>query len=100
VLAGFVLLLATGEGPPNPFTQPLKVQIGFVALALILAGILLAWRWESRGGIMSLAGWILFVVAERISIRQGGFIMLLGVPSLLFLGSSFLRWRHEKHKST
>jgi hypothetical protein len=98
VLVGFTLLIAMGEGMPNLFTQPFVIQVGFLALALALLGILLAWRWELPGGIMSLAGWILFIAAERVAFRHFVFLILLGLPSLLFLGSSFLRW-HEKHKS-
>jgi hypothetical protein len=98
-LVGLTLFIAIGEGMPNPFTQPFVIQIGFLALTLVLSGILLAWRWELPGGILSLAGWVLFIVAERVSLRHSVFFILLGVPSLLFLGSSFLRRYHEKHKS-
>jgi hypothetical protein len=99
VLVGLTLILATGEGVPNLFTQPIVIQIGFLALALVVSGILLAWRWEFLGGIMSLIGWVLFILTERVSIRHSAFFILLGIPSLLFLGSSFLRWHYEKHKS-
>ena len=99
VLIGLTLLIATGEGMPNPFTQPLVIQIGFLAMALVLLGILLAWRWELSGAIMSLAGWVLFVGAERVNWRHSMFLILLCVPSLLFLGSSFLRRHQKKHKS-
>ena len=99
VLVGFVLLLAIGEGVPNPFSHPFLITIGFFALTLVLLGILVAWRWEFPGGIMSLAGWVLFVVAETINWRHSFFFILLAVPSLLFLGSSFLRWHHARHKS-
>ena len=47
-----IVLLAIGEGMPNPFTQPMAVQVGFLALALIMVGILGAWRWELVGGIV------------------------------------------------
>ena len=99
VLVGLTLFIAIGEGMPNLFKQPFVIQIGFLALALVLSGILLAWRWEFLGGIMSLAGWVLFIVVVRVSLRHSVFFILLGVPSLLFLGSSFLRRYHEKHKS-
>ncbi len=100
VLVGLTLILAIGEGMPNLFTQPFIIQIGFLALALVLSGILLAWRWEFLGGIISLVGWILFILVERVSFRHSAFFILLVVPSLLFLGSSFLRRHYEKHKST
>jgi hypothetical protein len=65
VLIGLTLILAIGEGMPNLFTQPFLIQLGFLALALVLSGILLAWRWEFSGGILSLIGWVLFILAER-----------------------------------
>jgi len=99
VLVGLTLILAIGEGVPNLFTQPVVIQIGFLALALVVSGILLAWRWEFPGGIMSLVGWVLFILAERVHWQHSLFFILLVVPSLLFLGSSFLRRYYEKHKS-
>jgi hypothetical protein len=99
VMVGLTLILAMGEGVPDLFTQPLVIQLGFVALALMLSGILLAWRWEFPGGIMSLVGWALFILAERVRWQHSLFFILLAIPSLLFLGSSFLRRYYEKHKS-
>jgi hypothetical protein len=89
LLVGFILLLAIGEGVPDLFTQPFVIQIGFLALTLVVLGILLAWRWEFVGGTISLAGWILFIVVEKISLQHSDFFILLSVPSLLFLGSTF-----------
>ena len=99
VLVGLTLILAIGEGVPNLFTQPFLIQLGFLALALVVSGLLLAWRWEFLGGIMSLVGWVLFILAERVHWQHSLFFILLVVPSLLFLGSSFLRRYYEKHKS-
>lgn len=100
VMVGNTLIFAIGEGVPNPFTQPFVIGLGFLALALVLFGILLAWRWELPGAIMSIVGWVLFVVAENINWRNSLFFILLGVPSLLFLSSFFLRRYYEKNKST
>jgi hypothetical protein len=96
VLVGLTLILAIGEGMPNLFTQSFVIQIGFLALALVLSGILLAWRREFPGGILSLVGWFLFVGSESVNWRHSTFFILLCVPGLLFLGSSFLRWHYEK----
>jgi len=98
VLAGLMLLLAIGEGVPNVSMQPTVIQIGFFALTLVLLGILLAWRWELPGGITSLAGWVLFISAEKINWRYSAFFILLAVPGVLFLSSCFLRWHYEKPK--
>jgi pilus assembly protein TadC len=83
---------------PNPFAQPLDRLVASFTLILVLLGFLLAWRWESLGGIISLLGWVLFVTAESVLFRDTLFFIVLGVPSFLFLASSFLR-HYEKHKS-
>lgn len=91
VMVGLTLTVAIGEGLPNVFHQPLAIQLGFLGLAMLLTGMLLAWRWERWGGFLSLAGWVLFIVAVKINVRHMGFLGLLGMPGLLFLGSSYLR---------
>jgi hypothetical protein len=81
LLVLFIVLLAIGEGMPNPFTQPMKVQVGFLALALVMIGILAAWRWELAGGILPLVGWGLFVVAVMHPSRGlNWFVGALAVP--------------------
>lgn len=60
------VFIAVGEGMPNPFTQTLLVQVMFLALALLLIGILAAWRWEFAGSITSLAGWCVFIIGLAI----------------------------------
>jgi hypothetical protein len=99
VMVGLTLIIAIGEGVPNLFTQPFVTQLGFLALTMVLFGILLAWRWELPGGTMSLVGWVLFILAERVNWQHSLFFILLGVPSLLFLGSAFLRRYYEHHNS-
>ena len=99
VIALFVFF-AIGEGMPNPFTQPPVVQIGFLALAMILAGILGGWRWELAGGVISLAGWCLFV-GSVTNFPRGltWFFWVLAMPGLLYVISALLR-RHTNKKQT
>src|ERR1035437_4462992 len=60
LLVAVVVAIAIGEGMPNLLDESGIVQLGFVALALILIGILVGWRWEIAGGCLSLLGWCLF----------------------------------------
>lgn len=93
-----VVLLAIGEGLPNVFTQPVGVQAGFLALGLILAGILGGWKWELAGGAVSLFGWAVFVLAEiRPLSRLNWFIGALALPGILYLISALLRRRQGRH---
>lgn len=86
------VFIAVGEGMPNPFTQTLLVQVMFLALALLLIGILAAWRWEFAGSITSLAGWCVFIIGLAISPRGlTVFAVVLAVPGVLHLTSALLR---------
>jgi len=97
VLVGLTLFIAIGEGMPNPFTQPVGVQIGFLALAFILIGILAGWRWELSGGIISLFGWCLFTASVIQPSRMNWFVIALALPGALYVTSALLRRYHEKH---
>ncbi len=90
------LAIAIGERMPNPLTQPPAVQVGFLALAALLVGILVACFRESTGAILSLAGWIAFMIVAAHRIRGPSyFVLLLAAPGILFLISALLRRRQR-----
>ena len=92
LMVSATVFIAVGEGMPNPFTQTLLVQVMFLALALLLIGILAAWRWEFAGSITSLAGWCVFIIGLAISPRGlTVFAVALAVPGVLHLTSVLLR---------
>jgi Na+-driven multidrug efflux pump len=95
------LIIGIGEGMPNPFTQPVIVQVGFLALALIIIGILAGWRWELSGGIISLFGWCLFLlpVIKHSPRGMNLFVIILALPGALYITSALLRRYYEKHPS-
>ena len=94
VLVFFVGTIAIGEGMPNPLTQPFGVQMGFLGLGLILAGMVAGWVWERAGGWVSLSGWGMFLVAVARSPRGlTWFVWCLAIPGALFLASAILRRR-------
>jgi hypothetical protein len=100
VLVLMIVLLAIGEGIPKPFTQPISVQIGFLALALVMIGILGGWRWELAGGTISLVGWSLFVVAVMHPPRgPNWFVSALALPGALYVAGALLRRYDERHQS-
>jgi hypothetical protein len=94
----FVLVLlafAIGEGMPNPLSQPLHVQLGFLGLGLLMVGLLAGWRWDLAGGLISLAGWVLFVVAAMRG-RPNSFVLILALPPFLLLASALFSHRNER----
>ena len=100
LLVLIVVLIAIGEGMPNPFTQPMTAQVGFLALALIMMGVLGAWRWELAGGTLSLVGWGLFVVAVTHPARGlNWFVGALALPGVLYVAGALLRRYDKRHQS-
>jgi len=99
LLVMLVVVIAIGEGMPNPFTQPPAVPIGFLALAMILIGILAGWRWELAGGVLSLAGWCLFIGSVVGLKHLNGFVLLLALPGILHLVGAWLRYHHNKSET-
>jgi len=91
-LAFIIVFIASAQGVPNPWSQPAPVQIGLLGLALIVTGIVAGWGWELSGGIVSLAGWCLFLVPVSHSPRSmTGFVTALAVPGALYITSALLR---------
>ena len=85
ILGGLLIFLivsiAAGQGVPNPYGEPVRVQFGFLALALIFGGIVAGWRWELSAGIVSLLGWGLFVLAVVTSSRGlNRFVIAMALP--------------------
>jgi hypothetical protein len=100
LLVSCIIFITVGQGLPNPLTQPVGVQIGLLALGLIVIGILAGWRWELSGGALSLLGWYLFVVGVMRSPKGlTWFVVTLALPGALYVTSALLRRYHEEHKS-
>ena len=98
LLVLLVVAIAVGEGMPNPFTQPVPIQLGFLGLTLVMAGILAGWRWDVTPAIVSLAGWCLFYFAVVYPpIRHYAFIFALALPAVLLLLSALLKRHSESH---
>lgn len=87
-----IIFIGVGEGVPNLFEQSLLVQVMFLALAILLIGMLAAWRWELAGSVASLAGWCVFTIGLANSPRGLTVTaVVLTVPGLLHLASAWLR---------
>ncbi|MGA2771822.1 MAG: hypothetical protein ABSG26_13505 [Bryobacteraceae bacterium] len=55
LMALFFLAFFVGEGFPNIFRLPWRESLSVLALSAVVAGLLLAWKWEGLGGAVVLA---------------------------------------------
>ncbi len=86
-----VVIMLIGEGMPNPFAQPALAQVGFAGVALIVTGMLIGWRWELAGGILSLVGVCLIYQPTRVYGKITRFFAVLAAPGSPYLTSHLLR---------
>ena len=77
-LLGLVLVIAIGEGPPNPFELSSRELLLMVSLLVTLAGTVLAlWR-QLIGGIVITAGMIPFIAESRQWVFWAFFVVGIG----------------------
>ena len=56
--------IRSGQGLPNPFDQPPGVAIEVIGFVACLGGLIIAWRWARLGGVLVLAGILIFHIVE------------------------------------
>jgi len=92
IIGAFVVLLivafAIGEGVPNPLQQSIAVNLSFLALLVMLAGIVVAWKREEIGGALIIAGFGCFAAINRGVLMNAVFLPML-LTGLLFLLCSY-----------
>jgi hypothetical protein len=65
LMALFFLAFVVGEGPPPLFKLSLHEAVQFLSMAGLFCGLLLAWKWEGWGALISLVGFVLFLCMEH-----------------------------------
>ena len=96
ILFVLVVVIVIGEGGlPNIFRQPRPVQVEFLAMALMLVGLVIGWVREGLGGLLVLLGLAAFNIVElAVNGRPAlGAFPLFAVPGVLFLLSALMRGR-------
>ncbi len=93
VIAGGFLLIVAGEmlSPHSNPPSQLREWVGILLLASTCAGMLLAWRWELPGALLSLASLAAFTAF--IAFRRHTVHMVLALPGLLFIADWLLSRR-------
>jgi len=91
VVAGGFVLLIFGE-----FIQPhspsgILASTAIPLLTLTCTGMLLAWRWELPGAVMSLGALVAFMLMVRMG--HHGVLFVLAAPGILFLADWMARRR-------
>lgn len=89
LLAALILTIAVGEGPPNPFTQPLPVAIELFGMLAILSGCIIEWKWQGIGAVLVIAGIMTFHVIEK-KLWLMGIFPFFDLAGVLFLLSWWL----------
>lgn len=94
VLIGVVLSFFIGEGlmggdMPNLSTMGLVEEVLMLALLTTLLGLILAWRWEAIGGLIIVAGVLLFEGFDWIA---GGSRSISPLNPLFLLVAALFLW--------
>jgi len=64
LMALFFLAFLVGEGPPPVFELSWRQTLQLAGMAGLVLGLLVAWRWERCGGLVSLAGFGLLIAID------------------------------------
>jgi len=60
-----ILVFLVGEGPPKPSMLGARDRWMFLALGVMLIGLVLAWKWAGIGGLLAFAGYLLFIAIGK-----------------------------------
>jgi hypothetical protein len=91
LILALIVVLAIGEGVPNPLRLPIREQLLSIALLTMIVGLIVGWKWEGVGGLLILGGFAFFAVVNRGVKLNVVFAPMLAV-GLIYLGCGW-RWR-------
>jgi hypothetical protein len=82
LMALFFLAFFVGEGFPNIFRLPWRESLSVLTISAVVAGLLLAWKWEGLGGAVTLAA---IVLMPLIGMRGTGLFLFPAAIGLLHM---------------
>lgn len=94
LVLAFVVVMAIGEGVPNPLRFSLREQLLALSLALTLLGLGVAWEWEGFGGALVLGGVACFALVNH-GIKMNAVTAPMLISGLFYL----LCWWLTRRKS-
>ena len=87
-----IAVIFIGEGIADGFEPLLHLTIRenamMVAFFIVWLGLLLGWKWELAGGVMTIGGTVAFYLLDYLfsgTFPGGPFFFILASPGLLFL---------------
>ena len=90
--AALILLIFIGEGLTEGFEPLLHMSVReslmMVAFIAVWLGLLLGWKWELYGGLLTACGIAAFYLVDYLfsgTLPRGPYFLIFASPSLLFL---------------
>ena len=90
--AGLILIIFIGEGLSDGIDQFLHLAkretLMMVAFIIFWLGLIVGWKWELAGGIMSIGGLVAFYLIDYLfsgTLPGGPFFLIFAVPGFIFL---------------
>ncbi|MFP4394505.1 MAG: hypothetical protein ACLFTI_04495 [Anaerolineales bacterium] len=90
--AALILIIFIGEGISEGFEPLLRLtareSLMMVAFFAVWLGLVLGWRWELYGALLTIGGLIAFYLLDYLfsgTFPRGPFFLIFTAPSLLFL---------------
>ena len=89
----FLLFLAFffGEGPPDLSRLTSTERLQFLGIAALFLGLVIAWKWEGLGGLISVAGFTFLVAIDASHFRMWAFCVPAIVGAVHIVAWSRLR---------
>jgi len=105
--AALILIIFIGEGLTEGFEPLLHMSVRetlmMVAFIALWLGLLLGWKWELYGGLLTACGIAAFYLVDYLfsgTFPRGPYILIFASPSLLFLYCGLQTIKKPGAKST
>ena len=86
-----IVLMAVAEGIPSPSSLTPAERLLFVAVIVMLVGLVTAWKWELAGGLLTICGYVFFAIVEQEILLPWVFLLILIIGVLFLLSWSLQR---------
>jgi len=100
ITAGLILLFFIGDALAEGFESILHLTpretAMMIAFVVLFLGLLLGWKWELAGGLLTICGLATFYILDYAfsgSFPRGPFFLIFAAPGVLFL---YLGWMSRK----